>query len=659
MMRGAIRRMERERIDERFDARLPFAWIGGIAAPSEPPHGRWLSRARGGAALSGTAPVMVWLGNGSEDALSFALECASAGARVYALVGPGWGNGGKVDLLSQGHRVLVRRIPEVPVTGIATVDGARLWIGGGFVLHLESSQAEALRKHFLRMFWHDASEEALSEAGQTVWRPAWERPFDVPIVSASASIRWEPPAARLAGPSVDSVMHVSAGLPPERTPRRLWIPAGPHNHDRLALLVQSGAEVTWSDRGLPDMQVSEGGGEILLPGASGRMRVLLTAAQALEVGRLLSETPVWRFGTNVRLGDASHRSARFWLPGEPAARGLDDEQTVEMHEVLAASLHDVSSTVPSSFPAAQPLALTVRYCWSVRPPLVPAEAAEDLLLAGWRTLDSDWASRVGTVRETLSALESEREQIGRAFSRLVGAMLGFQHEHADLLSEVGELSKRLPSSSGPEDALALLTLLSSNEEKTRKLQSDMVEAKRKAREEEEREKQEAAWRSRVEAARRDLPDRLAALSTAESRRAGIAEELRSIEESLKSADKEAKKDLTANERKLSDDLQRVNKEVTRLRGEVTALEQQSAESFEFRLPAAPVGGTKQSARRFVPVTLKASPAVGIPNEALPEVGLLRSHKGRRYLVIQSWEELAAGEQTAARLAARLVAPENV
>jgi hypothetical protein len=40
------------------------------------------------------------------------------------------------------------------------------------------------------------------------------------------------------------------------------------------------------------------------------------------------------------------------------------------------------------------------------------------------------------------------------------------------------------------------------------------------------------------------------------------------------------------------------------------------------------------------------------------VGSLRSHKGQRYLVIQTWEQLAAGEQTASRLAAKLVAPEN-
>ena len=47
----------------------------------------------------------------------------------------------------------------------------------------------------------------------------------------------------------------------------------------------------------------------------------------------------------------------------------------------------------------------------------------------------------------------------------------------------------------------------------------------------------------------------------------------------------------------------------------------------------------------------------VPAEALPEVGALRVHKRQRYLVIERWEDLAAGEPVAVRLQARLVAPE--
>jgi hypothetical protein len=577
---------------------------------------------------------------------------------VYALVGPGWGKDQADSQVLQAPRVLVRRLAEVPASAVHAGTEARLWIGGGFILRLDPTQAEALRQTFLRLFWHEATEEAWSGGRQFVWRPARERPFDVPEVPASASVRWEPADARLSGDARGALMHVSGGAPPDSAPRRLWFPAGPEHHDRLAKLVQAGAEVLWADRGLPDLQVNGGAGEMLLPGTRGRLRVRLTTQQAPEMARLLEAPRAWQFQANVRLGDASHRAAQFWLPGESAARALEAEQIVEVPDVPATSLREVPATAPASVPAPQPLALAVRYQWTVVPPRVPTGAEDDALVGRWRKLDEDWTARLARVREALVAAEGDRGRIGRAFSRLVSAMLGFERTHGGLLARVSALEAQRPSAAGPTGAPALLAQLGEIEDAARKLQADLEEAERKAREDEEREKQQAAWQSRVDAANRDLPDRRTALTTAESRRAAIAEELRGIEEALKSADKDAKKDLTANQRKLSDDLQRANKEVTRLRGEITSLEQQAAERFEFRPPPAPTGRPAQPGGRFVPSASSARPASNVPDEALPEVGSLRSHKGQRYLVLQTWEQLATGEQTAARLAAKLVAPEN-
>jgi hypothetical protein len=602
--------------------------------------------------------VLVLLGNGSEDARSALLAHAATGARVYALVGPGWGKDQADSQVLQAPRVLVRRLVEVPSAAVHAGTEARLWIGGGFILRLDPTQAEALRQTFLRLFWHEATEEAWSGGRQFVWRPARERPFDVPEVPASAAVRWEPADACLTGDSRGALMHVSAGPPPDSAPRRLWFPAGPEHHDRLAKLVQAGVEVLWGDRGLPDLQVNDGAGEVLLPGTRGRLRVRLTAQQAPEVARLLEAPPAWQFQANVRLGEASHRAAQFWLPGESAARALEAEQIVEVPDVPATSLREVPATAPASVPSPQPLALAVRYQWTVVPPRVPSGAEDDALVGRWRKLDEDWTARLARVREALVAAEGDRGRIGRAFSRLVSAMLGFERTHGGLLARVGALEAQRPSAAGPTGAPALLAQLGEIEDAARKLQADLEEAERKAREDEERENQQAAWQSRVDAANRDLPDRRTALTTAESRRAAIAEELRGIEEALKSADKEAKKDLTANQRKLSDDLQRANKEVTRLRGEITSLEQQAAERFEFRPPPAPTGRPAQPGGRFVPSASSARPASNVPDEALPEVGSLRSHKGQRYLVLQTWEQLATGEQTAARLAAKLVAPEK-
>lgn len=656
-MKGPIQHTVRHRVEMRSDARLPTAWTGGVTAPAMWTDGEWLTRTPRPAAPVGNAPVLVLLGDGSERARVDLLARVLADARVYALVGPGWGSDPADNQLLQIPRLLVRRLPEVPATSIHYETEACLWIGGGFILRLDPTQAEALRQTFLRLFWHEATEEAWSGGRQFVWRPARERPFDVPEVPVSASVRWEPPDARLTGAPRGALLHVSAGDPPDAAPRQLWFPAGPNHHEQLAKLTQAGVDVLWADRGLPDLLVNGGGGEVLLPGTRGRLRLRLSANQATDVGRLLGVPPVWRFQTSVRLGEANDHGAQFWLPGEAAARGLEAEQLVEVPEVLAASLREVPNTAPSSVPAAQPLSLAVRYRWTVLPPRAPAGAEEDALVGRWRNIDKDWTARIARVRGALVAAEVERGRIGSAFSRLVSAILGFERTHGGLLARVDALEARQLSVAGPSGAPALLAELNELEDAARRHQADLHEAERRAREDVERERQRAAWQSRVDSANVALPGRRAALTTAECRRGVIVDELRGIEESLKVGDKKTRKDAAANQRKLSDDLRRADREVARLRGEISSLEQQVAEPLEFRPPPASTGRPAQPAGRFVPSASSTRPGANVPAEALPEVGSLVCHKGQRYLVIQTWEQLAIGEQTAARLAAKLVAPE--
>ncbi|TNE90343.1 MAG: hypothetical protein EP330_08485 [Deltaproteobacteria bacterium] len=559
--------------------------------------------------------------------------------------------------LLRAERVLVRRIPEVPASGVMVASDAWVWMGGGLALRLDSVQREALRQTFLRLFWHEATEEAWSGSREFSWRRASERPFDVPEVPGSASVRWEPSDARLEADSRALALHVINGRPPAKAAPRLWFPAGADHHDQLGQLADAGVEVVWSDRGLPDIQVSSGGGEVLLPGTRGRLRLRLTAPQAQELAQLLRAPSAWRFSTRVRLGDANHRQARFWLSGEQASRGLEDEQHIELPPVQASSLRTVLETTPSTLPPAQPLALAVCYQWTVLPPRVPTGAEEDALVRSWRTVDEHWATRLAKVREALTAAEGERGRLGGAFSRLVSAMLGFQRTESGLLAQAEVLAAQRPSEAGPADAPALLSHLGELEEGARKLQLDLEEAERKAREDEERDRQRDAWQARVDTAQRELPNRREAVEEAEGRRNHIAEQLRELEEGLRAASKEARRDLTANQRRLSDELTRVNREIGRLRGEVAAMEQTAAEPFEFR-PAPSAPRRSQTGGRFVPQAASARPQTSVPTEALPEVGALRRHKGERFLVIETWSELEAGEREATRLSAALVGPED-
>jgi hypothetical protein len=579
------------------------------------------------------------------------------GARTYALVGPTWGRGAEAELAAVPN-LLVRRLPELPASAMLVGPEARLWLGGGYSLRLDIPQAEALRQTFLRQFWYEATEEGWSNGSSFAWRPAAERPFDVPDLPASSLLRWERPDAHLSLEMRGALVHLPGGAPPDAAPKRLWFPAGPDHQERLGRLVEVGTEVRWEDRGLPEMVISGETGEALLPGQRGRLRLRFNAGQAADLSLLLLAEASWRLQTRIRLGEPTHRAASFWLPEVAKAATLEAEQVVSLPAIAAPSLRAMPETSPRSFPSGQPLALAVRYMWTVLPLGAPTGTDEDPLIARWRKLDEEWAGRLMQLREQLSAAEGNRTRIGRAFSRLASAVLGFQRTQGALLSQVGDLEGQRPSLAGPAGAPALLSRLAGIEDSTRKLESELEISERKARDEEEREKQEREWRSRVDTAKLGLAERRPALTSAESRRGEIIQELSTVDVALKAAEKDSRKDLTANQRKLSDDLARANKDITRLRGEVTALEEQSVEKFEFRPPSLPPGRPAQTGGRFVPPASTTRPASIVPEEALPDVGSLRSCKGQRYLVIQTWEQLAPGEQAASRLSARLVAPEN-
>ena len=663
MNRGQIRRVERERVKDRRGEILASAWVGHPDVAPPPWRGDWLAHDAGAEVAGEPAdvPVLVMVGSADSPVGALLLAHAQGGARVYVLAPTGWGIGDRA--LLGCPKVLIRSIDEVPASAVITGSGAHVWMGGTFGaagrwrLRLDEPQARALRQVFLRLFWHDATKEAWTGGEGLVYRQAAQRPFDIPELSPSAGVRLVEGDSSLGGLKPGALVHLSDGDPPPIKLKRLWMRPNGKQHADLASLLRGGTEVVWDDLDLPDLATDGKTASALLPGGRSRLSIALTVQQAAETAALLGQRAPWSFGVDLRLGDYARDGAELWLAGAPAAQQVQDEQVLPLPEVLAQELKTVDETSPTQWPGAQPLALTARYRWTVLPPAVPAGAQPDALVGKWQKVDADWSARLAKARQGLDSVDGHRGRLGKAFGRLVGALMGFQRTQTGLVGELSELEAVRPSEAGPKAAADLLSRLAAVETRTAKLQGDLDDAEQKARDDEEREKQEAAWRSRVEAARRDAPASRARADEARERRAAIAEELGGLDAEAEGADKKARKDLKARRRKLSDDLARADKEIGRLDDETASREREIAEPFEFKPPSRSPSRSKPSGGRFVPTS--AGPATSpVPGEALPEVGALRSHKGQRYLVIESWDQLSEGERAAERLRARLVAPEG-
>jgi hypothetical protein len=663
---GPIQPIERDRVEQRQDVKLPTAWIGLEHPPPDTSQGQWLTQDNTSppATAHADTPVLIMFAAPAGPAFEALLAQGQAGARVYVLAPAGWEP--KDSAIVRCPKVLIRRLPEVPASAVHTASGADLWMGAEHTgaapwrLRLVPDQASAFRQAFLRLFWHEATDEAYSGGIRLTFRAAGTRPFDVPELTAAASVRLVAPTAQT-GPDngEGALVHCTSSSPPEGQPNHLWLsPSGDH-HGRLAKLVRSGARVQWRDRSLPDLTIQGASGTALLPGTRYRMQIELTQDQASDVADLLQQTGSWSFQETIRLGDHAHDGSTIWLKGAGVAHPVEPEQGIDLPEVGADSLRAMAASTPSSWPPPQPLALTAQYRWTVVPPRVPASASEDPLIGRWQKADKDWVSRIGKARAALEAAEGSRGRISRVFSGLMSAMMGFERTQSGLLADVAMLDALQPSEVGPEDAPAIFTRLESLEDQTKKLESDLDEAEHKAREDEEREKQETQWRQRAEEAQRELPEHRSDLKELEAGRPTLDEQLAALSDELKSAGKKAKRSLSARRAKLNDERTRLDRKIQRLSDEICAFERSTAEPFIFVPPTRPTMRSKGSGGRFVPASSAARPSSTVPGEALPEVGSLRVHKSKRYLVIDRWEDLDLGEQDASRLKALLVAPEDI
>ncbi len=672
MQTGVIEAVVKARVEKRDEAVLPSAWVGG--SPQVAPTGeRWLTRSSEVVAARGLGPVLAMVPSTESPAFASAVAEARAGARVYVLAPEGlaWE---ETELLTL-PTVLVRRVPEVPAAACVGLEVGHLWMGpvdAPWSLQLTAQQRDGLRELFKRLFWHHASDEAWLKKGGAVFRPAGERPFEVPTPGPGAPMWLAPAGTRIDEVPSGASVHISAGGVPTGSPATLWLPPSHLHHERLIGLVAGGTAVRWSELDLPDLVAGEGGGYMLLPGSAGRLHIELGAAQATEVRDLLAQPATWSFAVNVRLGDHAQGGSRLWLPTENAARPVTPEQRIELPALPVDALRSVPDASPSAWPTPSPLSLAVHYQWRVDPPRVPRRAGPDGLIAQWAQVDEDFGARLARVQGALQDADGKQGSIGRAFETLLGAMRGFGRKRDELLRELVALQECRPSAGDLDDARSTMERLRALEEASEKLHLGLDEAERDARLERQREEQKARWGEDVADAKRGLIQLEKLRAEADTENARLARELAALPETAATADgtgdkvaekkaaKKAARDLRAMRSKLTDELAAAERFQKSLAHKEEVLRARANAQFVFQASAAPSLKRSSGSVPFVPpaaATGRAASAA-MPGLALPRVGVLRARGSERYLVITRWDELEQGEREAQRLGARLVAAEG-
>lgn len=663
MKSGLIRPLECSRLLDRADERLSMAWVGQSKTNESPPSLQWLQHGHVDPLRQvEQRPVLAMLKSHAEPAFAELLAVARTGARVYLLVPETWSP--KMDpQLLQSPYVFIRRIADIPASAILTSSGGRVWLGGSWSLRLNEQQAITLRQTFLRLFWHEAFEEAWTGEKQLLWRVARDRPFEVPELDSHAPLRVGP-NERLQMDVRGACVHFVSHEVPAQIPRKLWFRAGPEHQDKLARLVRQGTEVVWQDLGLPDIVVHENTGEMVVSSSKFRMRIGLDSQQAADARRILDSAASWSFQVDLRIGDPSLRKATFWLRNEPEPLVLQKQQSISVGEIPAFSLRAVPDAVPDQWPDANALALSAQYVWKVNPPTLPSGAAEDPLVKRWREIDEQWTEGIRRLQESSHRFSDHRGRLEKTFASLLGTWLGFGRANDTLVARSNELARQRPSFAGPSGAATLLIRLGELEEEMHKLQKDIEDTERQKVEDDERAKQEAEWRERVEIAKEKLAKCRDSFQKQKEQLAALEADVEVADEHMKSVSaddkngKNDKKDAYAQKKMLDDELTRTKKNFDRLRNEIQSLEQTAKQPFEFRQIKQPLLPSASGKARFVPAPNNKTTTT-LPDQALPEVGELRVHQKQRYLAIRTWEELELGEQAASRLDAKLVAMRDV
>lgn len=686
---GPIEAIDRADTVDRRDVRGDW-WVSQPAAVSAPaPWGDAADRDLAGlsAVLAGDVFVGV-VGDPDDGVLERAAAAAAEGARIYLL--------GAEDALQRlpagdvAARVLGAEAGSWCVRGA----GGLAW-GAGARLTLDAALARAAHALFTDLWWYEAAAE---------WRGGRRAPLEPSPFGADERADLRDAPVRLETGARDRARDARLLVAPRTLPgvRPPTVLTRPHAVDAatLAEWARAGTRVLGleADRALPALAIAPRRCVVGLPAGARTLRIeIADAAFAAAAGHHVESLATWRLQVDQRLGDVA---GPVWLPGE-APRRTVARQTRTLAPVVAPLDARFPDAQPTARPAPDPLALEVADAWRVEPPRLPAGAAQDALHREWARLDDAVQVRA---RQASAALAAEAPGVARALLDQLTGRQALEGQRRALNDEAKALAEVAPSERAEEAAERCRRLIALEAE---------VEAWRRARGaaiDEARQREAHAARvaeaqarcaaleagrapldATLRAARVDLAAAEAAWSAArDGARAGaiervaaaLAEAVEAAEQALgsmgsgsssrkKNKRRQAAQDVVAKARAAAE-AGPTAADIEEAIDADPAVRSARAAHDTARRAAAGADAAWADAQRALadaraaadaPLVLRPraeasapapAPLPPVPAEALPAVGALHRHEGRRLLAIRTWHQVPQARLDAARLGAELV-----
>lgn len=563
------------------------------------------------------------------------------------------------------------------------------------------------------LFWfHAAREGLLDTAGAFAFRTPLPAPFADPgndVALPTGRLVFE---GALPDPVLDAEIRiVTNGMTPGRA-GIVFLQPNPKDFDSPKALANGMTRIVWAETGLPKTTLSRERVVLDLVEAPIALQLEWPKRDAIDLYHRLSKVaqkPAWQFHPKRRLAE---------IIGPVLMEGMSRAAEVKGAEVVQAPnvvvpLATFDGAEPDGMPEPPALARRVTYQWTAIPQPLPVGAREAELVRRWRAVD-EWARRqVETLRQALAAMEGEErefldrlraglpghDEIRQRRSRLreqleeLGEAPPSQHQDgvADVVHRISEAGREVReflewahgARVNAEDAIVEARQRAEWEECTRRAAEDLIAKRADLGPIEER---EAAAASELQEAEK----RLGAVIDAarEARRAVRVEErdrvaadfevARRERDAQAGAAKHLRKEATRKIADIEQRLARLKRDIdtisswspptTDLAEERAAVSRAREERDQAREAAKAVASELRRLEQLVgePFTFKAPPrppapavppelaAPAVPEEAPPELGELFEHRGKRYLVVKTWEQVSRAIPVARRLKSELV-----